>query len=80
MKQIKLQFRELLESYTKGLKPVPCTSFSPLCLLNYIPTRENQTMCVECLKHHGIFNSHPLLPVVPVDECETKIKISVEFF
>jgi len=57
-------FREILKSKARGLKPQVCRSLSsPVCLQTFIVTREEQTMCRNCLVFNDLLGAHPVIKV-----------------
>ena len=78
MKQIKLNFRKTTTVYINDIPKVKCLIDSPQCLIEYIPTRLDQKMCLKCLIHHNLLNKHPLLDVNQII-CK-KIKIDTTFY
>ena len=75
MKYLKLNFRQITSIYINDIPKVKCLVDSPQCLLEFIPTRENQTMCVRCLVFKNILENYPLLDVQKVD-CK---KVIIQF-
>ena len=57
-----MDFRRILKTKPRGLNPQDCKSkSSPTCLLNFIKTRKEQTMCFNCLVFNGLLEAHPVL-------------------
>ena len=76
MKFIKLNFRQTTALYINDVKKVTCLSDSPQCLREFIPTREEQYMCVKCLIHHNLLEKHPLLDVSKIEVKKVRIVLN----
>lgn len=57
-----MDFRQLLKAKPRNLPVHSCKSnSSPLCLFNFIQTREGQRMCENCIKFNELEEAHPFL-------------------
>lgn len=57
-----MDFRKILASKPKGLKPRLCMSkSSPTCLFNFIKSRIGQKMCLNCLIYNDLLDAHPII-------------------
>lgn len=67
-----MDFREILKQKPKNLPVRKCRSkSSPVCLLNFIQSRVEQTMCLRCLEHNDLLEAHPMIDLSLPEDTET---------
>lgn len=67
-----MDFREILKQKPKNLPVRKCRSkSSPICLLNFIQSRVEQTMCLRCLEHNDLLEAHPMIDLSLPEDTET---------
>lgn len=76
MKLLKLNFRQTTNTYINDVPKVQCLGNSPRCLRTYIPTRDDQPLCLRCLQYYVPNWDYKLTDIKDI-KCE-RIKIILE--